>query len=151
MPWRQGNPSSLQALPARAEEQHPIEPEETEYDIRFIRTSIRFAIKQIDEYYNLLQHPPVYWYAMILHPGHKKKWIERNLDEEQASNIIAGFQQFFQEHYGHLDGPGAVGSYTQSSNLMVEDDFLGSSKYHDDVEGSVSWQEELKTLFRWPC
>jgi len=151
MPWRQGNLSSLQALPAIAEEaDRPVEAEAPEYDVRFIRTSIRFAIKKINEYYNILQHAPVYWYAMILHPGHKKRWIERNLDEERASYIIAGFQQFFQKHYGHLDGPGAVASHIQSPDLTVEDDFLGSSEYHDDVEEGVSWQEELNHYFNGP-
>ncbi|KAK0744812.1 hypothetical protein B0T21DRAFT_407882 [Apiosordaria backusii] len=79
-----------------------LEAEPPDFDVKFIRTSIQFAIAKLDEYYELLQQAQVYWFTMILHPGHKKRWIERNLEEEDASRIITAFKQFFQE-YGHLE------------------------------------------------
>ncbi|KAK4128021.1 hypothetical protein N657DRAFT_111 [Parathielavia appendiculata] len=43
---------------------------------------------KIDKYIATLEDSPAYWVAMILHPGLKKRWIEKHLSEEHAQRII---------------------------------------------------------------
>jgi hypothetical protein len=67
-------------------------------EFRFTQTSLRFAIENLGKYINLVEELPAYWVAMILHPGHRKRWIERYLDSEQAYGLFVTFRQFFNKY-----------------------------------------------------
>jgi hypothetical protein len=73
-------------------------------NLRALRASLTIAIGKMDKYNATLENSPAYWATMILHPGLKKRLIERYLPEEQAQRITHGFEKFFDEEYNKL-GP----------------------------------------------
>ncbi|KAK2675153.1 hypothetical protein RAB80_010137 [Fusarium oxysporum f. sp. vasinfectum] len=48
-------------------------------NLRALRASLTIAIGKMDKYIATLEDSPAYWAAMILHPGLKKRWIEKYL------------------------------------------------------------------------
>ncbi|KAK4171705.1 hypothetical protein QBC36DRAFT_365488, partial [Triangularia setosa] len=66
---------------------------------RYISKSLEWAIDKLQTYISLIEDSPVYWSALILHPGFKTKWVEQYLEEERASRIKAEFQTFFERDY----------------------------------------------------
>jgi len=64
-------------------------------NLRASRASLAVAIYKSDKYVATLEDSTAYWAAMILHPGLKKRWIEKNLSEEHAQRVIRGFKKFF--------------------------------------------------------
>ncbi|KAK4173288.1 hypothetical protein QBC36DRAFT_293567 [Triangularia setosa] len=66
---------------------------------RYISKSLEWAIDKLQTYISLMEDSPVYWSALILHPGFKTKWIEQYLEEERASRIKIEFQTFFERDY----------------------------------------------------
>ncbi|KAL6402721.1 hypothetical protein AUP68_14055 [Ilyonectria robusta] len=92
-------------------------------NLRALRASLTVAIHKIDKYVAPLEDSPTYWAAMILHPGLKKRWIEKYLPEEHAWRIIQGFNKFFDEDY-NKQGPPVTTQISQTrSNYLIDEDF----------------------------
>ncbi|KAK2669201.1 hypothetical protein RAB80_014727 [Fusarium oxysporum f. sp. vasinfectum] len=91
-------------------------------NLRALRASLTIAIGKMDKYIATLEDSPAYWATMILHPGLKKRWIEKYLPEEQAQRITHGFEKFFDEEY-NKPGPLVIqqASHSQSGYLVDED------------------------------
>lgn len=74
-------------------------------NLRALRASLTVASYKIDKYIATLEDSPAYWATMILHPGLKKRWIEKYLPEEHAQRIIQDFKKFFDEDYNKQSPP----------------------------------------------
>jgi hypothetical protein len=68
------------------------------------------------KFINYLDQSPAYWAAMILYPGHKKRWIEKHLPKQQADSAIENFQSFFTQNY---DQDGTMSGDRQVPSLLV--------------------------------
>jgi hypothetical protein len=91
--------------------------------LRALRASLAVAIYKIDKYVATLEDSPAYWAAMILHPGLKKRWIEKHLSEEHAQRIIQGFKKFFDQDYNKQSSPAPGQSAQTRPNYLIDDDF----------------------------
>lgn len=76
--------------------QNPPEPmsnyEFCDASIIFIRESLKLSIKKLEKYVALMERSPAYWAAMVLHPGLRSRWIDRNLEKEQGARVISQFR-----------------------------------------------------------
>lgn len=105
--------------------------------IQLLRTSIRSAITKVEEYLDLLDDSHAYWFAMILYPGHRTRWMELHLEQHQVDSHIAAFKQCFHDQYAHQDI--LVDSQYATDNLESQetqgsDRFLTCSDYYDEAE-----------------
>lgn len=71
----------------------------------FIRGSIDQAIAKLEKYKELLSKSSSYWIAMVLHPGHRRKWIERNLSKHEASKVASNLRVVYRTEYQYRDLP----------------------------------------------
>lgn len=110
-------------------------------NLRALRASISVAIFKIEKYIATLEHSPTYWAAMILHPGLKKRWIEKNLDEEHAQRVFSTFTKFFDDEYNKL-GPQLDQPINQAQprSLIDDDDFY-------DKPEDLTQKDELTAYF----
>ena len=65
----------------------------------FIAKSIGDGLKKVNKYLVLLNQSPVYWGALVLHPGYRKLWITRNLGRHEVESIITKLRCLFDERY----------------------------------------------------
>jgi hypothetical protein len=116
--------------------------------IRSIHVGLNRAVQKLEKYVVLLHNTPVYWAAMILHPGIRGRWIEHTLDADTALAIMATFKQSFLKDYGQIDPPTATlpqprnplpprfATLNLSPNFYDDDD--------DDDYGAIDPAEELQ-------
>jgi hypothetical protein len=60
------------------------------------------AIQKLGKYVELMEESPAYWAAMILHPGLKRRWIDRCLGKAHAARAFAAFERLYEEEYEHI-------------------------------------------------
>lgn len=70
-------------------------------DERVIAICLRFATEKLVYYINLLEDSFVYWFAMILHPGHRLRWFELHTPHKVAS-LTEQFTEYYQRSYNEL-------------------------------------------------
>lgn len=46
-----------------------------------------------------MEESPAYWAAMILHPRHKRKWVDRFLGEERSLKAYRAYRDFYLAEY----------------------------------------------------
>ena len=88
-------------------------------NLRALRASLTVAIHKIDKYVAALEDSPAYWAAMILHPGLKKRWIEKHLSEEHAQRIIQGFKGNDAQCQGHAGCGNFPGSAVRCNGSKI--------------------------------
>jgi hypothetical protein len=71
----------------------------------FLRQSLDRALYKVTKYIALMESTPVYWAAMIVHPGYRKRWLELYLEREHKDSIIASARVFFDDNYPHIAPP----------------------------------------------
>jgi hypothetical protein len=92
-------------------------------NLRALRASLAVAIYKIDKYIATLEDSPAYWAAMILHPGLKKRWIEKHLSEEHAQRVIQGFKKFFDEDYNKQVFAAPRQTIQTRPDYLIDEDF----------------------------
>jgi hypothetical protein len=112
-------------------------------NLRALRASLAVAIYKIDKYVATLEDSPACWAAMILHPGLKKRWIEKHLSEEHAQRIIQGFTKFFDEEYNKQGSPVPPQSAQTRPNYLIDDDFY-------DKPEDLLLKDEITEYFSMP-
>ena len=112
-------------------------------NLRALRASLAVAIYKIDKYIATLEDSPAYWAAMILHPGLKKRWIEKQLSEEHAQRVIQGFKKFFDEDYNNQGSPAPRQTIQTRPNYLIDEDF------YDKPEDPLL-KDELLEYFSMP-
>jgi hypothetical protein len=112
-------------------------------NLRALRASLALAIYKIDKYIATLEDSPAYWAAMILHPGLKKRWIEKHLSEEHAQRIIQGFKKFFDEDYNEQCSPAAQQSAQTQPDYLIDEDFY-------DKPENLLLKDEITEYFSLP-
>jgi hypothetical protein len=80
---------------------------------------------------------------MILHPGLKKRWIEKHLSEEHAQRIIKGFKKFFDEDYNEQSSPFHQQSVQTRPNYLIDEDFY-------DKPEDLLLKDEITEYFSLP-
>ena len=114
----------------------PSGQEDTE-GIRLLRMGIKSAITKLQEYLDLLDDSNAYWFAMILHPGHRTRWMELHLEQHKVDSQIATFKQCFQSRYSTQDvlvDAGPLINDLGPREREQGENFLNSSDYYDNVE-----------------
>jgi hypothetical protein len=112
-------------------------------NLRALRASIGIAIHKIKKYTNYLDQSPAYWAAMILHPGLKKRWIEKHLPKQQAESVIENFQSFFTQNY---DQDGNMSGDQQVPSIQVQSDYLIDEDFYDKAEDVITKDEVTEYL-----
>jgi hypothetical protein len=112
-------------------------------NLRAIWASLTCAIYKIEKYVALLEDSPAYWAAMILHPGYKKRWIERNLSAEHASRVFAAFTDLFERDYNKVDARPIQQPERATPTTLAGDDF------YDQPEDPAQ-KDELPAYFSGP-
>lgn len=112
-------------------------------NLRALRTSLAVAIHKIDKYIATLDDSPAYWAAMVLHPGLKKRWIEKHLPEEHSRRIIQGFKRFFEDDYNKQGLPPSHQTARARSNYFIDEDFY-------DKPEDISLKDELTEYLSMP-
>lgn len=92
-------------------------------NLRALRASLSVAIYKVDKYIATLEDSPAYWAAMILHPGLKKRWIEKHLSEQHAQRIIQGFKKFFDKDYNQKSSPTPRQTVQTRPSYLIDEDF----------------------------
>lgn len=82
----------LPAMPAEAP--GPILRPQSDQGLQAIRTGVQLAIDKLLEYIQYMEACPIYWATMILHPGCKLRWLDKNFPPERVASIRAAFQKF---------------------------------------------------------
>ncbi|RSL42525.1 hypothetical protein CEP54_015444 [Fusarium duplospermum] len=112
-------------------------------NLHALRASLSVAIFKIEKYIATLDHSPAYWAAMILHPGLKKRWIEKNLDEEHAQHVFSTFTKFFDDEYNKLDLRDNQPVDQAQPCYLIDDDFY-------DKPEDLTQKDELTSYFSGP-
>lgn len=112
-------------------------------NLHALRASLSVAIFKIEKYIATLDHSPAYWAAMILHPGLKKRWIEKNLDEEHAQHVFSTFTKFFDDEYKKLDLRDNQPVDQAQPCYLIDDDFY-------DKPEDLTQKDELTSYFSGP-
>jgi len=146
-------PRRTRRLPARYREGiHEDEmPEDTDLPavfaspeyLRALQASLTLAIMKVEKYVAALDRSPVYWASMILHPGLKKRWIEKHLPEREASNIFRNFQQFYEQNSNMMSSNSSHQHAPFRSNYLIDDDFY-------DKPEDLPLKDELTDYFSMP-
>ena len=104
---------------------------------------ITAAVTKLDEYISCLGDSHAYWFAMILHPGHRKRWMELQLERSQMDHWIAAFKQHFNSQYASQEAvaadtnkPAPHGS--PKHNFLTDPDYYNDMEDHDEVERYLS-------------
>jgi hypothetical protein len=83
---------------------------------------------------------------MILHPGHKTKWITQSLKKDHREHVVSMFNELFEKEYQHLAPtrtPEPDLPPTTAANHLVDDD------YYDPPE-DLAKKDEIKAYFELP-
>ncbi|KAF5698483.1 hat family dimerization, partial [Fusarium mundagurra] len=112
-------------------------------NLHALLASLSVAIFKIEKYIATLDHSPAYWAAMILHPGLKKRWIEKNLDEEHAQHVFSTFTKFFEDEYNKLDLRDNQPVDQAQPSYLIDDDFY-------DKPEDLTYKDELTSYFSGP-
>ena len=80
---------------------------------------------------------------MILHPGLKKRWTEKNLDEEHAQHVFSTFTKFFDDEYNKLDLRLNKPVDRAQTCYLIDDDFY-------DKPEDLTQKDELTSYFSGP-
>jgi len=96
-----------------------------------------------------MEQNPVYWSAMILHPGHRTKWIYRYLDHGRVDAILANFKRFYHEEYAGISVNGIGVQQTAFSYPFSE---LTGHDYYDPLPDPLNSDEVAIYLSKpvWP-
>ncbi|EAQ89438.1 hypothetical protein CHGG_06057 [Chaetomium globosum CBS 148.51] len=70
---------------------------------------------------------------MILHPGHRRRWMELNLKPAQMDSWIDAFKQYFKSQYFHQDAAFETDN-PEHQDRPGRNSFLLGSNYYDDIE-----------------
>ena len=105
-----------------------------------LRPSINAAIAKLQEYNVLLHDSLAYWITMILHPGHRVRWMDLCLSQQSRDSHVATFKRCFQSQYAHLDVPTVEDTpdpviLSKKRPAQKTDSFLTANRsdYYDDV------------------
>jgi hypothetical protein len=94
-----------------------------------------------------MEESPAYWAAMILHPGHKKKWVGRFLGERQAERAYRACRDLYLADYAGITVPAQASTpgTCQGSHLVAHD-------YYDPPEDHNHKDELAEYLAEpvWP-
>ena len=77
---------------------------------------------------------------MILHPGHKTKWITQSLNEDYREHVISMFKELFKKEYQHLALAPSLEPDRSPTSHLVDDD------YYDPPE-DLAKKDEIKAYF----
>ena len=112
-------------------------------NLRGINASLLCAIYKLEKYVKKLEDSPAYWSAMILHPGHKTKWIIQSLKEDHREHVVAMFKDLFEKEYQHLGPAPALEPDRLPTGHLIDDD------YYDPPE-DLAKKDEIKAYFELP-
>jgi len=114
-------------------------------NLRALRASLAIAIHKIEKYVAVLEHSPAYWAAMILHPGLKKRWIERNLSQRKTTEILQTFGEFFDAQYDQRDTslPAGQQTFRLGAHHLTDEDFY-------DKPEDLALKDEVTEYLRMP-
>ena len=115
-------------------------------NLRALRASLTIAIHKINKYVATLEDSPAYWAAMILHPGLKKRWIEKHLSEEHAQRVIQGFKKFFDEDYNKQSPQNPL---NPQQTIQTQQNYLIDEDYYDKPE-DLPPKDELTEYLSMP-
>lgn len=76
-----------------------IEPPTDVENLRGIVASITCAQYKLEMYLKKMETCPVYWCAMILHPGYRGRWIDRYLKPQVKSAALQAFRDLYDAEY----------------------------------------------------
>ena len=82
---------------------------------------------------------------MILHPGHRKKWIKRRFKRERADGIISTFKAFYHNQYHGVK----VTKRPQPERSRPETSILVNHDYYNTPE-DVNAIDELEIYLQGP-
>jgi hypothetical protein len=123
----------------------PSSPDPDDDHVSFVRTSLQLAIQKLQEYVGLMEESPAYWVAMLLHPGHKKRWMDKCLSPDRARKAFAACRDLYQAEYADLPVPIAP----QPPALSGPGSHLRSYDYYDPPE-DLGQKDELAEYFAEP-
>jgi hypothetical protein len=66
-----------------------------------LQSSLQYAIDKLEKYLEILDGTPVYWAALILHPGRRMKWVRLFYEgnDKRTLEIQRRFVAYFDTHY----------------------------------------------------
>lgn len=113
-----------------------------------IRNSLTLAIAKLKKYAKLLKECPVYWSAQILHPSFRDKWIQHNLGEKEAKEVLASCHKLYEDEYFEEATPQPTGLSAGS----VVSDFINAPwlQQAQPVELEAIRNELEEYLKEWP-
>jgi hypothetical protein len=91
---------------------------------RHIRTAVNNAWAKLDEYYNLTNDSPVYVAALVLHPGHKWKYINERWDRDDwKKSAKDDFKSFYERYWQNRE--------VEADSQPVKEERPGSREYDE--------------------
>jgi hypothetical protein len=91
---------------------------------RHIRTAINNAWAKLDEYYTLTSDSPVYVAALVLHPGHKWKYINERWDRDDwKESAKDAFKSFYETYWQNPEA--------EADSFPVKEERPGSREYDE--------------------
>jgi hypothetical protein len=91
---------------------------------RHIRTAVNNAWAKLDEYYNLTNDSPVYVAALVLHPGHKWKYINERWDRDDwKESAKDAFKSFYERYWQNRE--------VEADSQPVKEERPGSREYDE--------------------
>jgi hypothetical protein len=112
----------------RRRRQHP-NPHQSSEELndscrRHIRTAVNNAWAKLDEYYNLTNDSPVYVAALVLHPGHKWKYINERWDRDDwKESAKDAFKSFYERYWQNRE--------VEADSQPVKEERPGSREYDE--------------------
>ncbi|EAQ87078.1 hypothetical protein CHGG_08331 [Chaetomium globosum CBS 148.51] len=113
--------------------------------LNFLQVSLDLAIAKLDKYVVAMEQSPAYWAAMILHPGHRTRWLERNFGSDRRDNIIATFKRFYQDEYCNENDS----QQPAAEPMRLQPTYLYGHDYYDPPE-DPSDTDEVETYLGEP-
>lgn len=108
--------------------------------LNFLQVSLDLAIAKLYKYVVAIEQSPAYWAAMILHPGHGTRWLERNFGSDRRDNIIATFKRFYQDEYCNENDS----QQPAAEPMRLQPTYLYGHDYYDPPE-DPSDTDEVET------
>ena len=99
---------------------------------------ITAALAKLNEYIDYLDDSHAYWFAMILHLGYKKRWMELHLEQPQMDRWIAAFKQHFSTQYSSREVVDSNRPGSSHNDFLIDPDYYNDIEDHDEVERYLS-------------
>jgi hypothetical protein len=115
--------------------------------LNYIQKSIGYGISKLEKWIEQMEISPAYWNALILHPGYRTRWLERNVGGDRHLEIVAAFKAHFNEFYSSpLPQPPAPPQVALPANDLVDPHFYDPAEPQDIDEVEVYLGEPVRRV-----